>query len=168
MRVSVGGASAGRNAIVACADPARVRTRKKSGRIVLSCQARVCRPRQMHGKRDTGNSGRSRTEGQVVAVHKLVVCEELRPGKTVCVNLDGREILLCRTAAGLFAVDNLCTHAAARLCEGRLRGNSIICPLHGAAFDVRDGTALTRPARDRLRVYPLRVDGEDVLLEIAD
>jgi 3-phenylpropionate/trans-cinnamate dioxygenase ferredoxin subunit len=122
----------------------------------------------MRGKRDMANAGRSRTEGHVVAVHKLALSGELRLGKTLCVNRDGREILLCRTAAGVFAVDNECTHAAARLCEGRLRGNSIICPLHGAAFDVRDGTALTRPARDRLRVYPVRVDGEDVLIEIAE
>lgn len=107
-------------------------------------------------------------EEHAVAIHKLALCEELRPGKTVCVNLDGREILLGRTAAGVFAVDNLCTHAAARLCEGRLKGNSIICPLHGAAFDVRDGSALTRPAREPLRVYPVRLDGDDVLLEIAE
>ena len=67
-------------------------------------------------------------------------------GKTLCVEVDGRELLLCHTAEGIFAVDNLCTHAEARLCEGKLKGNRILCPLHGAAFDVRDGSALTRPA----------------------
>lgn len=85
-------------------------------------------------------------------------------GKTLCVELDGREILLCHTGEGLFAVDNQCSHAAARLCEGRLKGSKLFCPLHGAAFDVRDGSALTRPARDPLATFDVVVEGDEVLL----
>lgn len=85
-------------------------------------------------------------------------------GKTLCVEVDGREVLVCHTAEGFFAVDNLCTHAAARLCEGKLKGHRILCPLHGAAFDVRDGSALTRPASVALVTYPVRVDDEGVAL----
>jgi 3-phenylpropionate/trans-cinnamate dioxygenase ferredoxin subunit len=85
-------------------------------------------------------------------------------GKTLRVVADGREILLCHTAEGFYAVDNLCTHAAERLCGGKLKGYRILCPLHGAAFDVRDGSALSRPATVPLRTYPVRVAGEKVLL----
>src|SRR5512137_2803035 len=85
-------------------------------------------------------------------------------GKTLCVEVNGREILLCHTADGIFAVDNLCTHAAARLCEGKLKGHRILCPLHGAAFDVRDGSALTRPATTALATYPVRLDDEGISL----
>ena len=92
--------------------------------------------------------------------------QEIARGKTLCVNVDGREILLCHTAQGFFAVDNLCTHASARLCEGKLKGHRILCPLHGAAFDVRDGSALTRPASIAIETYPVRVDGEGVALLI--
>jgi 3-phenylpropionate/trans-cinnamate dioxygenase ferredoxin subunit len=63
--------------------------------------------------------------------------DELPRGASLCVEVDGREILLCHTADGVFAVDNLCSHAQARLCEGKLKGQKILCPLHGAAFDVR-------------------------------
>jgi nitrite reductase/ring-hydroxylating ferredoxin subunit len=90
--------------------------------------------------------------------------QELATGKTLCVEANGREILLCHTADGFFAVDNLCTHAAARLCEGKLKGHRILCPLHGAAFDVRDGRALTRPASVALATYPVRVDEEYISL----
>jgi len=68
-----------------------------------------------------------------------------------------RELVVCHTRAGLFALDNICTHAEARLCEGRLRAMRLVCPLHGAAFDVRDGRVLAPPAAYPLRTYPVRL-----------
>ena len=94
--------------------------------------------------------------------------EDVARGKTLSVEVDGREILLCHTAEGIFAVDNLCTHAAARLCEGKLKGHRILCPLHGAAFDVRDGSVLTRPASVSLITYPVRIDEEGIALLLEE
>ncbi len=72
----------------------------------------------------------------------------------------GREIVVCATKEGIFALDNICTHAFARLNEGRLRGTRLICPLHGAGFDVRDGRALGAPASRPLATHRVRtVDG---------
>ena len=96
--------------------------------------------------------------------HKVAREQDIPRGKTLCVEFDGREVLLCHTAEGLFAVDNLCTHAQARLCDGKLKGQRVLCPLHGAAFDVRNGSALSRPASIALRCYAVKVDGDDVLL----
>lgn len=90
--------------------------------------------------------------------------DELKQGKTLCVELGGKEVLLCRTAEGYFAVDNQCTHAAARLCEGKLKGHKILCPLHGAAFDVRDGSALSRPASTPLDTYALKIDEKGIFV----
>ena len=100
--------------------------------------------------------------------HRVAAPEDVAKGKTLCVDVAGKEILLCHTAEGYFAVDNLCTHAAARLCEGKLKGHRILCPLHGAAFDVRDGSALTRPASVALASYPVRVDDEGVALLLGE
>ena len=97
---------------------------------------------------------------------KVADTAELPRGKTLCVEVDGREILLCHTAEGIFAVDNLCTHAEARLCEGKLKGQRILCPLHGAAFDVRDGSVLSRPASIPLATYPVRTDEDGIALEL--
>jgi len=72
----------------------------------------------------------------------------------------GREIVVCATKEGVFALDNICTHAFARLNEGRLRGTRLICPLHGAGFDVRDGRALGPPASRPLGTHRVRtIDG---------
>jgi nitrite reductase/ring-hydroxylating ferredoxin subunit len=69
----------------------------------------------------------------------------------------GREILICHTRDGLFALDNICTHAHARLCEGRLRATRLVCPLHGASFDIRDGRVLGPPAVVPLPTHAVRV-----------
>src|SRR3569833_588840 len=71
--------------------------------------------------------------------------------------LDSREIVICHTREGLFALDNICTLALARLCEGSLRATRLICPLHGASFDVRDGRVLGAPATIPLATRPVRV-----------
>jgi nitrite reductase/ring-hydroxylating ferredoxin subunit len=85
---------------------------------------------------------------------------DIGEGKMIPVEVEGREIVLCRTREGWFAVDNVCTHAYARLHEGRLRGSRLICPLHGASFDCRNGAVLGPPAVAPLRSYLVRiVDG---------
>lgn len=68
-----------------------------------------------------------------------------------------REIVICHTREGIFALDNICSHAHARMNEGRLKGCKLICPLHGASFDVRDGRVLGGPATQALPHYAVRV-----------
>jgi 3-phenylpropionate/trans-cinnamate dioxygenase ferredoxin subunit len=90
---------------------------------------------------------------------------EVPEGKMHALTVDGRELLICRTREGVYALDNICTHAYARLNEGRLRGNRLICPLHGAAFDVRDGRVLGAPATRPLAIH--KVDVVDDRIEIS-
>ncbi|MDB6091287.1 MAG: hypothetical protein JWN85_4071 [Gammaproteobacteria bacterium] len=73
-----------------------------------------------------------------------------------CVIAD-REIVICHTREGVFALDNICTHAHARMCEGRLRATRLVCPLHGASFDIRDGRVLGPPAMIPLATHEVRV-----------
>ena len=84
---------------------------------------------------------------------------ELPQGQMRCHEVRGRAVLLCHTREGVFALDNICTHAYARMDEGRLRGMRLICPLHGASFDVRDGRVLGPPATQPLASHPVRVVG---------
>jgi 3-phenylpropionate/trans-cinnamate dioxygenase ferredoxin subunit len=94
--------------------------------------------------------------------------DEISQGKCKRVELEGREILICHTKEGFFALDNICSHAHARLDEGRLRGNRIFCPLHSAAFDVRDGSVLSRPAVQPVKSHALRVEGEEILIAVSE
>jgi 3-phenylpropionate/trans-cinnamate dioxygenase ferredoxin subunit len=96
--------------------------------------------------------------------------DELTLGAAKPITVEGREIVVCRTSAGIFAVDNICTHAYARLSGGRLRGTRLICPLHGASFDVCDGRVLGAPATQPLPTHPVRVEGGriEISVEIPD
>jgi nitrite reductase/ring-hydroxylating ferredoxin subunit len=95
----------------------------------------------------------------------VIPLADLRVGRMHSCMLGGRDILICHTPHGLFAIDNVCTHAYARLSEGRLRGMRVICPLHGACFDVRNGRALGAPAIEGLAVHAVRV--VDGIIEVA-
>lgn len=78
--------------------------------------------------------------------------------------LAGWHVLVARTDAGLFAVNDRCTHQAARISAGRVRRGAIMCPLHGARFELDGGRCAggTYPA---LRTFALRV--EDGIIEVA-
>lgn len=85
-------------------------------------------------------------------------------GMRTCM-LGGRELVICHTREGVFALDNICTHAHARLCEGRLRSTRLVCPLHGASFDIRDGRVLGPPAVVALPTHAVRI--VDGTIEVA-
>ena len=90
---------------------------------------------------------------------------ELPLGSMRAVMIGNREILLCHTKEGVFALDNVCSHAYARMHEGRLRGVRLICPLHGASFDVRDGRVLAPPATEPLVRHAVRIHAG--MIEVA-
>ena len=94
------------------------------------------------------------TETSFVPVMKLA---EIPQGRMEARVLEGREIVICHTREGVFALDNICTHAHARMCEGRLRATRLVCPLHGASFDIRDGRVLGPPAVIPLPTHQVRV-----------
>jgi 3-phenylpropionate/trans-cinnamate dioxygenase ferredoxin subunit len=87
----------------------------------------------------------------------VTTIDRIAAGCCEAFEIAGHAILICHTHDGFYAVENRCSHAAAALDGGRLRGVRIICPLHGASFDVRDGRATGRPATLPIRIYPLRI-----------
>jgi nitrite reductase/ring-hydroxylating ferredoxin subunit len=92
--------------------------------------------------------------------HRVAPAADIAEGRMQAFVIGGREILVCHSREGWFALDNICTHAHGRMCEGRLRGFRLICPLHGGSFDVRDGSVLGAPATASLASHHLRiVDG---------
>jgi len=97
--------------------------------------------------------------------HAVAPAADFAPGEMRGFMVAGRDIVVCNSKQGWFALDNVCTHAYARLSEGRLRGCRLVCPLHGASFDVRDGSVLGLPANAPLTVHRLRI--EDGRIEVA-
>lgn len=80
---------------------------------------------------------------------------------------NGRDVALYKIDGEVFATDNLCTHGNARLSDGFLEDGQIECPLHQGRFCVKSGEALCAPLTENIRVYPVRIEGERILLNLA-
>lgn len=89
------------------------------------------------------------------------------PGRQL-VEVDERLIVVVHAAGHFYALDDVCTHDGGPLGEGELEGFNIICPRHGAKFDVRDGRAVTMPATRATVVHEVKVEGDDVLVKLSD
>ena len=85
------------------------------------------------------------------------------------VDLDGTDVAIVRTAEGVFAIRDACSHADVLLSEGEVDGCTIECWLHGSQFDLRTGAPLTLPAVVAVPVYEVRLsgEGEDTVVEVA-
>lgn len=81
-----------------------------------------------------------------------------------CFRAGGNSLVICRFRDEIFALENSCSHALSTFDDGRLRGYRLMCPLHGASFDIRDGSAVGLPATQPIRSYPVRV--VDGLVEV--
>jgi 3-phenylpropionate/trans-cinnamate dioxygenase ferredoxin subunit len=91
---------------------------------------------------------------------------EIEPGQARLIDVKGRQIALFNINGEFFALDNICTHDAGSLTEGEIAGHEVICPLHGAKFDVRTGEVLGPPAYDDVARYSVRVSGTEIEVEV--
>jgi 3-phenylpropionate/trans-cinnamate dioxygenase ferredoxin subunit len=98
-------------------------------------------------------------------VHVCKVSDLPDPGKMV-VEVEDRLVGLFHVSGTFWALDDLCTHDGGPLAEGQLEGHTIVCPRHGAKFDIRDGRALTMPATRATAAHEVKVEGEDVLIRL--
>ena len=86
---------------------------------------------------------------------------DLALGETRCLE----QLIVARGQDGqYYAVQRQCSHAALALDGGRVRGASIVCPHHGARFDLKSGRVLGPPAWSPIAAYPTRV--KDGMVEV--
>ena len=95
---------------------------------------------------------------------KVAQLDDLPPGEMMMVEVGDDRILLANVEGKVHAIEDICSHAYASLSEGDLIGQEVECPLHGGAFDLVSGEAVTPPATESVKVYELRIEGQDILL----
>jgi 3-phenylpropionate/trans-cinnamate dioxygenase ferredoxin component len=93
---------------------------------------------------------------------------DLAPGRMMRVEVAGRRILLANVDGRFYATADTCTHEDASLSGGSLRGEFVKCPLHGSRFSVRTGQVMEEPAQEDLKTYPVRVEGEYILVALTE
>ena len=97
---------------------------------------------------------------------KEIAVNDMKEGSKKLISIDGQQIALFYIDGQYYAIDDTCTHAEASLSEGFLDGHEIECPLHGARFDIRNGDALSMPAFQGVKTYPVTKNGDSVYIEI--
>ena len=90
----------------------------------------------------------------------------LKPGTMQQVRVDGKSILLANVEGTIHALSNYCTHSKCYLHNGKLKGTVVTCPCHFAEFDVTTGAVLSPPAKEPLLKYPVRVEGDGIVIAI--
>ena len=97
---------------------------------------------------------------------KVASLSELSFGEMKMVTVDEEDILLANVDGTIHAVSDLCSHADASLSDGYIEEGEVECPLHGSRFNLTTGEALNLPADEPLKVYEIKVEGDDILVKV--
>lgn len=89
---------------------------------------------------------------------------ELVEGKPVKATVDGNDVFLLKTPTAVYALANRCSHMGGPLAEGKIEGDSVICPWHGSRFCLKDGQVEDGPATNKQPVFDVKIEGGNVLV----
>ena len=99
------------------------------------------------------------------AYSRVAAVEDLTEGERIFLEIENHPIVIFSINGEFFATGDICSHDGGEIGNGELDGEEIICPRHGARFNIRNGKALTLPAVTNIPIYPVRV--VDGYLEIG-
>jgi 3-phenylpropionate/trans-cinnamate dioxygenase ferredoxin subunit len=92
---------------------------------------------------------------------------EIPVGGVTAIEVRGTRIALANVGGTYYAFDAECTHEQCSLAEyGELAGTTLTCTCHGSEFDVRTGNVLAPPATVPVKVYPVRIAGDALQIEL--
>jgi 3-phenylpropionate/trans-cinnamate dioxygenase ferredoxin component len=106
-----------------------------------------------------------------MALVRLAATSDIPDGEARRFEVDGRWVAVANLGEeGFRALDAICSHAHSWLDEGEVDPDfeTIECPKHGSTFDLNTGKPRTLPATMPVRAYDLKIDGDDILIEVDD
>jgi 3-phenylpropionate/trans-cinnamate dioxygenase ferredoxin subunit len=93
---------------------------------------------------------------------------DLADESAIGVEIDGVPVCLAKTEGEVFAIHDVCSHADIPLSEGDVEDGTVECWLHGSRFDLRSGRPTGLPATQPVPIYPVKIDGDDVLVAVKE
>ncbi len=97
---------------------------------------------------------------------KACIASDLQDGQVRWCSVRGEDVAVYRVEGQFFASEDRCSHGSTSLSEGELEGHEIECPLHHGSFDIRTGAPVALPCIKPIRVYPVKIEGADVLVSL--
>ena len=98
---------------------------------------------------------------------KVAAVGDVLDGEALAAEAGEVAVCLYNIAGRLYATQDSCTHEDASLAGGYIDGDCIECPLHQAVFHIPTGEVRAAPATKKLRVYPVKIENGDVLVEVG-
>ena len=96
-----------------------------------------------------------------------ITTSEIPAGGITAIDVRGTRIAVANVGGTYYAFDDECTHEQCSLAEyGELAGTTLTCTCHGSEFDVRTGKVLAPPATVPVKVYPVRIAGDALQIEV--
>jgi 3-phenylpropionate/trans-cinnamate dioxygenase ferredoxin subunit len=103
----------------------------------------------------------------VADYQRACAVDDVEDGAAVRVVLDGVPVAVVRSSGEVYAIHDVCSHANVALSEGEIEDQTIECWLHGSRFDLVTGRPTGLPATQPVPVYPVKIDGDDVLVSVT-
>jgi 3-phenylpropionate/trans-cinnamate dioxygenase ferredoxin subunit len=94
---------------------------------------------------------------------KVAKTSDLAPGEKILVEYEDEDVGLFNIDGEFYAISDVCTHDDGPLVEGTLDGEHVICPRHGARFNVKTGEQ-TMPAFSPVPLYQVKIEAGDILI----
>ena len=98
---------------------------------------------------------------------KVATLSEIPEGGRLSLEVANRYIVLVHLEGKIFCIDDVCTHDGGPLGEGELIDHCLVCPRHGAKFDVRNGAAMEMPATEPTAAHEVKIEGDNIFVKIA-
>jgi 3-phenylpropionate/trans-cinnamate dioxygenase ferredoxin subunit len=97
---------------------------------------------------------------------KAVQASDVKPGERQIVEVEEKFVAIFNIDGQYYAIEDVCSHDDGPVAEGELDGYEIVCPRHGARFDIRDGRVLGFPAITSIQSFPVKVESDVVLIDL--
>ena len=97
---------------------------------------------------------------------KVCKASEIQNGQIKNMLVKDKNVLLANINNTIFATSGQCTHEKVDLDKGFLIGEDITCPLHLSKFNLKTGKALNSPATEELAIYNVKIQNEEIYIEI--
>ena len=100
-----------------------------------------------------------------MAFQKVASLNDIVQGRSVVVEVSGKEIALFNVSGEIFAISNACPHQGGPLGEGEVEDTVVTCPLHGWRFRLDNGEGLTMP-HSKVERFDVKIEGNDILIDL--
>lgn len=100
--------------------------------------------------------------------HYVCPRDQIRPNRPQSFEVDDRFVVLVEIDGQVHCIEDMCTHDGGTLGDGQLDGNCLVCPRHGAKFDVRTGKAICMPATEDTPSHTVKIESEKIYVALSE